>query len=63
MAFLYVKNAPLPLWIACLAFWGDLWKRWFRNPPSTKDATYRGVAMMSRPARPPRHRRGAQHLC
>ncbi|MQL69849.1 hypothetical protein Taro_002170, partial [Colocasia esculenta] len=30
------------------------------EPPSTEDATYRGVAMMSRPARQLRHRRGAQ---
>ncbi|MQM06078.1 hypothetical protein Taro_038896, partial [Colocasia esculenta] len=36
-------------------------KRWLRNhPPSTEDVTYRGVAMMSRPARLPRHRRSAQ---
>ncbi|MQL76318.1 hypothetical protein Taro_008723, partial [Colocasia esculenta] len=30
------------------------------TPPSTEDATYRGVVMMSRPVRPPLHRRDAQ---
>ncbi|MQL72239.1 hypothetical protein Taro_004592 [Colocasia esculenta] len=53
---------PSPLWMICTVF-GAVLERTVPGPPSAEIATSIEVAMMSRPARPPRHHRDALRRC